>query len=111
MTERTVEEADQGFCPHCHTIQGVHSVPKEQEAGIAEDATSLADYYLMDEHVDPRTSESCKGVEKTAEALHRPEEFGFGDDDFDPTGDYEDFDPAVEDADPIQLDELIGNDY
>ena len=63
-----------GQCHYCGTHNTVHEVSGEEEVGIAEDAQSLADYYLMDEHTNPQTGEDCHGSNTTPEYLNDPDE-------------------------------------
>jgi hypothetical protein len=64
---------DTGMCHYCRTMQSVHEVTDEQAAAIAEDAQVEADYYLMDEHLNPATEQPCQGVGKAPEWLYHPD--------------------------------------
>jgi hypothetical protein len=63
----------------CHICMGYH--PATELAGEAfeaakEDAQCLADYFQMDEHINPKTGQKCEGAGKAPENLVEDDDDG-----------------------------------
>lgn len=80
------------ICHVCGREHPAHPVSDREAEAIAEDAQTLADYYRMTEHDDPRGEGRCDGSRKTPGSLVHEEDDG---DCLDP-GDIEEADSAYD---------------